>query len=226
MSFSLTGVQTIIINEISATATSSSNSNIILGTGNFGFFINISAVSGTNETLDLCLQETYDNGANFKDTWHVERVTTSTTTRIVPCMPIGGSRRWIWNISGTSPSYTFTISACQSFGTPPIIRKFFDRTSAVLTGTLNSTTSAYDIAGCTTVCVRINAGTSSVAPQYTIQLSDYNSLWSSVGTATSATASSTTTITCPTIGHYIRLRCTSAGTDQIAGSYVSFTGSN
>ncbi len=225
MSFSSAGTQTIAVNEVSTTASSTSYSTIILGTGNFGFFINVSAVSGTNETLDLCLQETYNNGANFKDIWHVERITTSTTTRIVPALPISGARRWVWNIGGSSPSYTFTISPCQSFTSPSIKRKFFDRTSAVLTGTLNATTNSFDISGCTSICARINTGTiTTTAATYTIQLSDDNSLWSSVGTTTASVASSTVTITCPTVGHYIRLLVVSAGSGQTAGSYVVFYG--
>jgi hypothetical protein len=181
------------LDRTSTATTTTGNSGTI--TTNLGAVVGVhivfSAVSGTNPTLDLVLQESLDNGTTWRDLWHCERVTANGTVTVPP-IPVQGRRRWSWTISGTTPTFTFQLNCSMSSGPANVTRRIFDRTANVLNGTLSTATASMHIDGCRIVELKFTAGAIATTPgAYQIQLSDDNVNWVNVGSPVTAVASST-----------------------------------
>ena len=95
--------------------------------------LHVTAVAGTTETLDVYVQTLLPDGATYTDLAHFTQVTTSTgdwwismatgstgasvvqdaalAAGSVALLNFGSTWRLKWVISGTSPSYTFTVFA-------------------------------------------------------------------------------------------------------------------
>jgi hypothetical protein len=72
----------------------------------------ITAVSGTNPTLDVILQTSPDSGTTWQTVGAYAQQTT--TVASVPKIfgPLGDSSRWSWTIGGTAtPTFTFSIAS-------------------------------------------------------------------------------------------------------------------
>lgn len=72
----------------------------------------ISARSGTTPTLDVVLQTSTDGGSTFYDlspAFPQQNATTSGVGRVIA--GLGEVSRWKWTVGGTTPSFTFAISA-------------------------------------------------------------------------------------------------------------------
>ena len=207
----------------SAARTTNGNSGTIsVATGGgIAGIINITAVSGASPTLDIILEESFDNGTTWQLAWSAPRMVNVFTTHI-PAMRVAGLRRWAWTIGGTTPSFTFAININHQTDSAPIIRHLYDRTAAVLTGTNGNATSAINIAGCTNITAKVLLGAASPAATYQIQLSDDAANWSNVGTATIGVANGTLTLSAPIgmVANFARVIVTSGGTGQ-SGFYVS-----
>ncbi len=212
----------------SAARTTSSNSGIIVSKVGavLSGLVNVSAASGTTPTLDLVLQESYDNGVTFQDIWHCERIT-GITTAFIPSIPLGGRRRWLWTIAGTTPSFTFSIITTGVSASFLPCRQFFDRTANILNGTLNATTGNFLVAQLKSITAYITIGAATTPATYRIQLSNDGVNWANGSDAVPAVASSTVAI--PVTGglaaRFARIICTSAATAQ-TGTVVSIGGIN
>lgn len=69
----------------------------------------ITAASGTSPTLVLNL-ETSADGTNFYVAGSFpQQTTTATVARVIG--DLGATSRWAWTIGGTTPSFTFSVSA-------------------------------------------------------------------------------------------------------------------
>ena len=213
---------------ISAARTTSSNSGIIVSKVGavLSGLVNVSAASGTTPTLDLVLQESYDNGVTFQDVWHCERIT-GLTTVFIPAIPLGGRRRWLWTIGGTTPSFTFSIITTGVNTAFLPCRQFFDRTANILNGTLNATTGNFLVAQLKSITAYITIGAATTPGTYQVQLSNDAVNWASGSAAVPAVASSTVAIpvTVGLTARFARIICTSAATAQ-TGTVVSIGGTN
>jgi hypothetical protein len=214
----------------SAARTASGNSGGIsdsLG-GAYSASIVVSAVSGTSPTLDIILQESPDGGTTWTDVYHCERLTAAGTL-IVPNINAVGQRRWAWNIGGTTPSFTFSIAPTRGNSTSyPLVRQFIDRTAGLLSGTLNATSSAYQMAGCKTITAAITIGAATTGGTYKLQGSHNNGQsWFDISGTVVAVASSTVqvTSTAGVVARHVRVICSSAATGQ-TGTEVSIFGTN
>lgn len=210
---------------VTATATGATITQVA-GAG-FSAVVNATAVTGTNPTLDTILQESNDDGTTWYDIWHCERMT-GVSTAIIPALPSGGRRRWNSTVSGTSPSFTRQINTMLLSVAPPVLqRQFFDRTAGLLSGTLNSTSASYNMAGIDTMSANVTIGAATTPGTYQIQVSNDGVNWAAASVATLAVANSTVTIprTAGVMGRFARLICTVAATAQ-TGTVVSFYGSN
>lgn len=207
----------------SAARTATGNSGVISVPTGGAISGNIvcSTFSGTAPTLDITLEESYDNGSTWQQIWAAPRIT-ATASIPIPQMTIGGLRRWVWTLGGTSPSFTFAINTNQLASPAPIIRKMMDRTAGVLSGTFSAVTAALPVAGLSKITAKISLAAAATGATYQMQLSDDNVSWSNVGTATVAVANNVTTISVPAgiCADWARVICTSAGTGQ-TGNYVS-----
>lgn len=74
----------------------------------------VTAVSGTNPTLQITIEESSDNGTNWFNVYRFPAITT-TGSYFSPVLPLVGNRvRYVQTITGTTPSFTRTINRLQS----------------------------------------------------------------------------------------------------------------
>ena len=73
----------------------------------------ISAVTGTNPTLDLTLETTAD-GTNYYTVGTFAQQTTTQAGLARIFGPLGATCRWKWTIGGTTPSFTFAVTSTLS----------------------------------------------------------------------------------------------------------------
>jgi len=156
------------------------------------FNIIVTAVSGTNPTLDFTVQESDDGGTNFYDVYQLPRITAAGQYR-TPLIPLTGNRvRYVRTVGGTSPSFTNSINRTQSHTSNPVQRQFFDRT--VVPNTLNSTSAVFFTEGCADLVVMVNMGAiTTTAPVFALQVSVDNTNFVQLG-ADITTAANTTSI--------------------------------
>jgi len=210
----------------SAAITSTGNSGII--SDDFGqsmaALINVTAASGTTPTMDLVLKESFDNGTTFQDVYHAARFT-GTGTFTVPNIAIGGRRAWYWTVGGTTPSFTTSITAMRSEGTPLICRNFFDRN--VVPTTLSSTTSVYNIEGCKSITMALCSGAATTGATIQLQFSPDGVNFLNASTALLSVANSTVAVTSTTglQGKFARAIVTVVGAAQTL-TYVNIFGTN
>lgn len=197
--------------------------------------INVTANSGTNQRMDIALQESPDNGTTFYDIWHAPRYGSGylgNTTAQVPYMLMGGRRRWLWTINGTSPSFTFTITAMVN-SLPPsgVLRNFFDYTSAangtINVNTLNSTTGTWFVEGCKEYTLNISMGAvTTTAPIFQLQASPtgLSTDWFNIGATVTGTASTNQTLSISnTPARFVRVLVQTAGSGATC-NFVNLVG--
>jgi hypothetical protein len=73
-------------------------------------FLAVTAASGTTPTLDVRLETSVDGGTTWSTVAAFAQATAISTKNKV-FGPLGDSCRWAWTIAGTTPSFTFTITA-------------------------------------------------------------------------------------------------------------------
>ena len=71
--------------------------------------LTVSAASGTAPLLDVRLETTVD-GTNYYTVGSFGQKTAS-ATEAKAFGPLGDTCRWAWTVAGTTPSFTFSISA-------------------------------------------------------------------------------------------------------------------
>jgi hypothetical protein len=201
----------------SAARTSTGNSGIIsVATGGaISGLLVVSAVSGTNPTLDLTMDESFDNGVTWQLGWSAPRLTAAGTIAIPPMM-VAGVRRWTWTVGGTTPSFTFAINTNHLAAQAPLIRSLVDR--ALNPNAVNAVSAALNIEGCDRVSMIVVSGAgATVSPVYTLEVShsgvasEYTAL---VPAATLTMTPSTvlTTAAVPVSARFARVRISAAGT--------------
>lgn len=69
----------------------------------------ISAASGTSPTLDVTLETTADGTNYYTAGTFPQQTGVATVARVIG--DLGLTSRWKWTVGGTTPSFTFTITA-------------------------------------------------------------------------------------------------------------------
>lgn len=219
-----------IVNDITSAAITSTTTTSAITPG-FGtcYSVNIpvTATSGTNQTLDVSIEESDDSGTNWFKVYDFPRITATGMYRS-PIIRLTGNRiRYVQTVGGSSPSFTRSINRLQSNTDNEVVRQLIDRT-IVLT-TLNSTTPSLDTrdAGNRTQLV-VNVGAiTTTAPALQLEGSDDNGAsWYAIGTPLTAVASSTVQLTVTNINAaLLRARVSTAGVGVTAG-YVMIKAHN
>lgn len=215
-----TGIPGIIADVASAALTASANVAAITPTFGSSYEVNIpvTAVTGTNPTLDIVIQESDDTGINWYDVYHFPRITATGIYRS-PKLPLTGNRvRYVQTVGGTTPSFTRAINRLQSSDFANPIRQLIDR-SVVLT-TLNSVTPPLNIQNCRNVDLVVNVGAiTTTPPQLQLEGSDDNGAsWYAIGAPLVAVASSTVKLTQVNVqAQLTRARVSTAGVGVTAG---------
>lgn len=196
--------------------------------GAAGAVMNVTAVSGTGQFMDMVVQESMDGGATWVDVFHFDRMTGTPGVFQMPPIPFAGLKRCSYTIGGTSPSFTtslrFTVGTSVAV---PVFRQFFDRTAGLLSGTASATSSTFMVAGCKTITAAITIGAATTGGIYKLQGSADNANWYDISTTVTAVANSTVQITntAGVIARFVRLFVSTAASAQ-TGTVVAITGTN
>lgn len=194
-------------------------------TAGVSYIINIpvTAVSGTNPTLDITVQESDDTATSWFTVYDFPRITATGNYRS-PKLSFAGNRiRFIQTVGGTTPSFTRSVNRLQCSDAQSPVRQLIDRTISLTT--LDSVTPSLLAFNCQNAMLVVNIGAASVAPALTLEGSDDNgATWYAVGTALTAVANSTVqqTVAARSSG-LLRARVSTAGTTVTAG-YVLIKG--
>jgi hypothetical protein len=178
--------------------------------------IPVTAVSGTNPTLDVVVQESDDWGTNWYDVYHFPRITTTGIYRS-PKMAFTWYRiRHVQTVWGTTPSFTRAINRLQSSDAAPMFRQILDR--AIVLTTLSTVTSSLIMWWAKNITLSINIWTTTIAPVLQIQWSDDNgATWYNIGSTLTSVASSTVSLTVNNISPQLaRAIVTTAWTATVA----------
>lgn len=181
--------------------------------------IPVTAVTGTNPTMDVRIEESDDGGTNWFTVYDFPRITATGIYRS-PFLPTTGNRvRYVQTVGGTTPSFTRAINRLQSNGPFPNTRQMIDRT--IVPNTLNSVTPSLltrDCGNSTQLVVNMGAITTT-APQFQLEGSDdYGVTWYAIGTPLTGVASSTVQLTVPDINSKaVRARVSTAGVGATLG---------
>jgi hypothetical protein len=198
----------------SGAITTTSTSASITPSNNSGccdFSVLVTAISGTNPTMDVVVQESDDTGTNWFDVYHFPRITATGQYRS-PLIPLVGNRyRYIRTVGGTSPSFTNQINRLQSNTPQPLQRQFFDRGLAV--NTINSGSPANFVDGCVDFNVFISMGAvTTTAPVLVFEASVDNAVWVQVGADITTTANTVSILQLPNVlARFARIRVKTAG---------------
>lgn len=179
--------------------------------------IPVTAVSGTNPTLDVVIQESHDNGTNWENVYQFPRIT-STGYYVSPPLKLNGNRvRYVQTISGTTPSFTRSIQRLQSSHNTPVYRQLIDR--SIVATTLNSTTSTFLARWCTKLQVLVDCGTMTIAPVLTFEGSMDGVSWFNIANNNATYTPTASTVNAysiwgytPLLAQFVRARVSTAGT--------------
>ena len=222
--FLVTDIASAAITTTTTTTAISPGSVVNIGTYAHSFHIAVTATSGTNQTMDVQVQESPDNGTNWIPIYDFPRITATGSYQSPLIRATWGTRyRYVQTIAGTTPSFTRVLNRLQFSSNPPLIRQFIDR-SITLTS-LNSVTPTYFVDGIDTAQLVVNVGAiTTTAPQLQLEGSDDTTSWYAIGSPLTAVASSTVVLNYTGImPKYIRVRVSTAGVGVTAG-YVAIKG--
>lgn len=158
-----------------AITTTQTSANITTGNQqNMAFQVGVTAVAGTNPTLDVVVQETFD-GTNFVDLYHFPRITAvgQYTSPQIRCT--GAGIRYVRTVGGTGPSFTNSVIRPARQTGSDIYRNFLSRT--IDPTTLNSTTATYYVEGCDEFQLVANMNAGGTAPVFKMQGSEDGANW-------------------------------------------------
>jgi len=208
-----------------ALITSTTTAAITVAGISYSVNIPVTAVTGTNPTLDVTIQESDDTGTNWFNVYTFPRITATGMYRS-PAIPLKGNRiRYVQTVGGTSPSFTRSTNRLVMNISPiNAISQLIDR-SVVLT-TLNSVTPSLNVQGATNLQLVMNIGVTTIAPILQLEGSEDNGLtFYAIGTPLTAVASSTVQFTLATFmnAQLVRARVATAGTVTTMG-YVLIKG--
>ena len=215
------GIPGIIADVASAALTTTTTTAALTPTFGSAYSVNIpvTAVTGTNPTLDVSIEESDDSGTNWFKVYDFPRITATGMYRS-PIIRLTGNRvRYVQTVGGTTPSFTRAINRLQSSSNSEPVRQLIDR-SVVLT-TLNSSTPSLDVrdAG-NRIQLAINVGAiTTTAPALQLEGSDDNGAsWYAIGAPLAAVASSTVQLTVPDVNSaLVRARVSTAGVGVTPG---------
>ena len=205
----------------SATITTTTTSAIIapgaincIGTYSNSFSIIVSAISGTNPTMDIIIQESIDNGITWKDVYHFPRISAvgSYTTPLLRST-FGTRYRYIQTIGGTSPSFTRAINRIQFSVPGQFHRNFINRT--IDGNILNSNSGIYDVDGCNTIQLTIHMTSTTTQPKFILEGSEDGINFYTIGNEISGSPPVVNQIYSDVYSRFVRLRISTEGSSSI-----------
>jgi hypothetical protein len=129
--------------------------------------VKVTVASGT---LDLVLRESFDDGENFQDIYHLERIS-GVGTFTIPNMLMHGRRQWMWKVS-SGGSFIFKITSTRGANPVQAIRRFFVR--GLDTTLAGGVTPAFNIEGFKFISFGAKMNSGGIAPVLQFKVSPDN----------------------------------------------------
>ena len=206
----------------SAALTTSATSSAIANNLGNGFQINIAvtAATGTNQTLDVRVEESFDGGTNWVTLYEMQRITAIGSYNSPILRASGRHIRYVQTVGGTSPSFTRAVTRNVLPFIPAEPQKRLMDRSIVLT-TLNSVTPVLFSGAANNIQLVINLGTATTPPALQIEGSEDGINFYPIGSPLTGVASSTVQLTITGMSAtFVRARVSTVGATVVAG-YVS-----
>ena len=215
-SLSAASVTDIVSAALTTTATSAGVA--VTNVQSAAFAVNITAVTGTNPTLDVVIQCSV-NTTTWHDIYHFERATASTTLIMpnleLPCAQI----RYVRTVGGSSPSFTMSLTRWSKNINGDEHRNFFDRT--IVANTINSATPSFWVEGTDAITAIVSSAAATTAASFQMEVSADGTNFATIGTAVASVANTTTVVfNGPVVTKFARVRVSAAGSGQTL-NYVS-----
>lgn len=201
------------------TTTTTSAGVSVINTQSISVVVPVTAVSGTNPTLDISIEESFDN-TTFRKIYDFERIT-ATGVYYSPLLKMNGTLyRLVQTVGGTTPSFTRSISSVRKQTSCDYIRRMINR--SIDPNTLNSTTPSIHVEGCSRFeIVQSSAAGATVDPVIALQVSDDNVNWITTSTVVTCTASTNSRDSVINLApKFVRGIVTTAGTGAVL-KYIS-----
>lgn len=205
----------VLSNDVASAALTSSATTSAITPDNAGgsaqFNVPVTAVSGTNPTLDVGIEESDDTGVNWYRIYDFPRITATGVYR-TPLLTLSGNRlRYVQTVGGTTPSFTRTINRITNPSiSPSTYRQIIDRT--IVPNTVSTVTPTLKTNGATNFQLVLNLTAMTGAPAFVLEGSDDNGLtWYALG-APLAGAVGTSQLTVQNVNaELVRVRVSTAG---------------
>lgn len=176
-----------------ALTTTTTTAAITPGAGlSYSVDIPVTAVTGTNPTLDVVVQESDDSGTNWFDVFHFPRIIATGTYRSPPLKLRGNRLRYVQTVGGTSPSFTRAVNRLQRQGEGDEYAQLIDR--AISLTTLNAATTGLNVQGVKNVQVVLDLGAATTPPAIQLEGSEDNTKWYPLGAPLTGVANSTVSL--------------------------------
>jgi len=204
----------VLTTDIASAAITTSTTTAAVTQGNAQsaeFNVIVTATSGTNQTLDVGVEESDDSGTNWYRIYDFPRITAIGAYR-TPVLRLTGNRiRYVQTVAGTTPSFTRSLNRLNYSYNGDRFRQIFDRTIAV--NTLNSTTTALLAESYNLINVVVSLAASGTAPVLQLEGSEDNSNWYSIGNTFTPVVNATNSYSFTNIySKFLRVRVSTAGT--------------
>lgn len=212
------GLPTLVADVASAAITTTTTTAAVTPTAGVAYSIDIpvTAVSGTNPTLDVVVQESDDTGTNWFDVYHFPRITATGIYRSPPLKLRGNRVRYVQTLTGTTPSFTRTVNRLQRQEVADPHAQLIDR--AISLTTLSAATSSLNIQGARNVQMVLNLGAATTPPAIQLEGSEDGANWYALGSPITGVASSTVQTTVNNVtAAFLRGRVSTAGATITAG---------
>jgi hypothetical protein len=158
-----------------AITTTQTSANIVTGNQqSMSFQVGVTAVSGTNPTLDVVVQETFD-GTNYYDIYHFPRITAIGQYQSPQMRITGAGIRYVRTVGGGTPSFTNSVLRPVRQVASDNFRNFISRT--IDPNTLGSTTASFAVDGCDQFQLAATMNAGGTAPVFKMQGSEDNLNW-------------------------------------------------
>ena len=188
-------------------------------TNGFQITIPVTAVTGTNPTLDVRVEESMD-GVNWIILYDFQRITATGSYNSPMLRATGTHIRYVRTITGTTPSFTMAISR----NLKPLIpaepqKRLIDR-SIVLT-TVDSTTPILFQGAANNIQLVVSLGVATTAPTIQLEGSEDGINWYVMGSSLLGVANKTVQLTVNDLSAtYSRARVSTVGSSVTIG-YVA-----
>lgn len=215
----------LVLTDITSAAitTSSTTSSISNSLGNsFQVTIPVTAVTGTNPTMDVTIEESMDGGTNWVTLYQFQRIIATGSYNSPILRATGRNIRYVQTIGGATPSFTRAVFRnILPFHNAEPQKRVFDR--AINVNSINATSVVLFAGAANNVQLTVNMwAITTTAPQFKIQGSEDNTNWYDISTTPlTAVASSTVQQTIPTLSAtFVRAIESTAGSGATLG-YLS-----